>query len=177
MSQETIDWDKVRGRVHMLIQRKLGREDRDTIEDLTQVATIHLLRFSRRAEIRELHGLEVTIAMRTVASFLRRRTFERAHFQGMEGAVAFDVECSLPVPAVLEQTPEVLELVVQEILKRGRPGCLPLWRAYKDLGDWKRVAARLGKGHDAVRKSWSRCLKFLRAQLARDPRHAAWMAG
>ena len=158
-----VRWDEAREFLRRVIRHRLARPDPDRVEDLTQEALIRLLRALRHEPARNLEGLMTEIARRTVIDSIRsRQRWDRLvrpldeEIDDLPGASA---------DALAEEFGDPLDrtrFVVLEYFRVRSPGCHELALLYFDQESWQAVSARIGKGYQAVRKQWSRCIESLR---------------
>jgi DNA-directed RNA polymerase specialized sigma24 family protein len=151
------------------LSRKLSSLERAQLDDLTQEASIRLLRCMRREEVRNLDALVQTIIGRTVMDFLRCRRRSAAMFVPLTDATLNRPELEVEVEKVPKDFQERLEFTVLEFFRARRSGCFDLAREFFRHRNWRSVARDLGSSHDAIRARWSRCLSALRRAVARDP--------
>lgn len=154
----------------IFLRRRLGYElpasVRTHLDDLVQESLVRLLRAVRRERVDNVEALMTEIARRTAIDCLRRNTRWSAIVTGDSSEID-----QVPDPASrsapLGDPVERLQFVVLEFFTERETRCQELATAYFAEQDWKEVASRCGRSHDAVRKQWSRCLELLR-QAARD---------
>lgn len=166
-SEAEVRWTEARRFLADRLRRELHGRDADSVEDLAQEALARLLRSVRRDGALNLEALMTAIARRTAIDHIRRRSrWARLVESVPDPDDAPGAAVALPGPP--DDSLERLRFVVLEYFAADSPGCLELARAYFERRDWKRVAESLGRGHDAVRRQWSRCVDELRALAARD---------
>jgi DNA-directed RNA polymerase specialized sigma24 family protein len=168
--QVEVDWRRAREFLRARLRQEMGSADAAELDDLAQEACVRLLRALRRERAERLEGLMSTIAHRTWTDHLRRRVAARKWLARSDAAAA-----NIPDPRALREhllgnVVARIELVVLELFhKHGMHECHDLARAHFDERDWRSVAAASGVKEPAVRKRWSRCVAFLRVELAHDP--------
>jgi DNA-directed RNA polymerase specialized sigma24 family protein len=165
-----LDWDEVRSRMRRRLVGRLDAADRSELDDLIQEGCIRLLRALRREKIDDLEAFITVLIDRTFTDFLRRRYRNRRllSFSGDDAPEPVDpkgIKDHLSVDLL-----ERIEFVVVGIFEsEDRAECAELARHWFAARDWKWVAEQLDRGHDAIRKQWSRCLEVPRRVLGRDP--------
>jgi len=177
-SAETeIDWASARIFLQRALRCSLDRVEPDLVQDLTQEALVRLLRAVRREEPMNLDALMTEIARRTRIDFIRKRRTWSAILGPLDESDSNRPDAHGSAPDQLGDPCERLEFVVTEFFRMRHAPCLELARRYFDEQDWVAVAADLGRGNDAVRQQWSRCLAMLRKASADNPGLlAAWAA-
>ena len=166
--EHDIDWAGARARIMQVLKSRLGPADA-SLDDLTQQASIHLLRVVRRDGALSLDGLISVIAGATAADEIRRRQRER------EGRLRWEVEierlAEAPGPGDDPGHPdsELLWFLLVQFLRAHDPPGHALAVRYAELGGWRQVAESLGQGYDATRQQWSRSTRRFLDSLRRDP--------
>jgi DNA-directed RNA polymerase specialized sigma24 family protein len=172
----TVDWRSARERLRTYLTRSLPAADRQHLEDLVQEGLVRLLAAVRREQPRNFEALLNTITQRTRIDFIRRRARWRAVFavlqEGDDAAARGRDGEAHELGDLLER----LEFVVHGLLARdAAEECRALAEAYLKRQRWERVAAERALKADALRKRWSRCLEWIRRELAGDPLFAPLM--
>jgi len=165
-SETEIQWDEAVAFLRRRLGYELPSSARTHLEDLVQESLVRLLRAVRREPVDNVEALMTEIARRTAIDCLRRNT----RWSAIVTTDTTDVErvADPTTPASRLGDPvERLQFVVLEFFTMREARCQDLATAYFAEQDWKEVAAKSGRSHDAVRKQWSRCLEMLR-QAARD---------
>jgi DNA-directed RNA polymerase specialized sigma24 family protein len=163
-----IDWDQTRRQIRDRIQAQVGQDD-PAIDDLTQQALIELLRVVRRDGASRLPGLIAVVARTTAIDEIRRRRRSRA--RSFDWKSSLDRIEGLPDPGEnsWSDSAELLWFLLLEFMRERQAPCHDLALRYAEKGDWKTVAEESGKGYDAIRQQWSRCVRAFRKALRRDP--------
>jgi DNA-directed RNA polymerase specialized sigma24 family protein len=138
-SPERLEWDRARMTIRRQVARRLGDCDAATLDDLTQEGLVLLLRLSRREPLRNPTGAALMVATRIAVDEIRRRCRRRVRI------VAWDV-AHLDVAGPGDDSTDDSAL---------------RWSALLDLA--------LGRGHDAVRQQWARCMARCREAVRKDP--------
>jgi RNA polymerase sigma factor (sigma-70 family) len=168
--QVEVDWRRAREFLRARLRQEMGSADAAELDDLAQEACVRLLRALRRERAERLEGLMATIAHRTWTDHLRRRVVARKWLARSDEAAVNTPDPRALRDHLLGNVVARIELIVLELFhKHGMTECRDLARAHFDERDWRKVAADSGVKEPAVRKRWSRCLAFLRGELAKDP--------
>ena len=172
-SPEEIDWIHVRARVRRRIAFRLGSCDAATLDDLTQEALVQLVRLSRSEPLRNPDAAATMVANRVVVDEIRRRRRRRQRLVDWEPVHTNAARA----PVASDDDPELRWFVLLELLRTRHPAGHALAQAYAEHGDWQSVARALGRGHDAVRQQWARCVLRCREAVRRDPDLQELMVG
>jgi RNA polymerase sigma factor (sigma-70 family) len=165
-SETEIRWSEAAAFLRRRLGYELPASARPHLDDLVQESLVRLLRAVRREPVGNLEALMTEIARRSAIDCLRRNT----RWSAILAADTPDLEQVADpagASARLSDPVERLQFVVLEFFTVREARCQELATAYFAEQDWKAVASRSGRSHDAIRKQWSRCLEMLR-QAARD---------
>jgi RNA polymerase sigma factor (sigma-70 family) len=165
-SETEIQWDEAVAFLRRRLGYELPASARPHLDDLVQESLVRLLRAVRREPVDNLEALMTEIARRAAIDCLRRNTRWSAILAGDTPDLE-QVADPAGAGTRLSDPVERLQFVVLEFFTVREARCQELANAYFAEQDWKVVASRSGRSHDAVRKQWSRCLEMLR-QAARD---------
>jgi DNA-directed RNA polymerase specialized sigma24 family protein len=166
-SETEIRWDEAVVFLRRRLERDLRAGGRAQIDDLVQESLVRLLRAVRREPIENVEALMTEIARRVAIDCVRREVRWNALVE--PAGAALDRIADPSPDALLGDPLERLQFVVLEFFTARETRCRELAVAYFAEQDWKRVAARAGRSHEAVRKQWSRCLDMLRASAREEP--------
>jgi DNA-directed RNA polymerase specialized sigma24 family protein len=164
-SHEPLEWARVQTTIRRQVARRLGDCDAATLDDLTQEGLILLLRLSRREPLRNPTGAALTVATRVAVDEIRRRCRRRARDVAW---VAAHLDVAGPPDGAADEAALRWSALV-DLLRVHHPAGHALAQAYIEHGDWRSVALALGRGHDAVRQQWARCMARCRAAVQKDP--------
>lgn len=165
-----LDWDQVRSQMRRRLVGRMDASDRSELDDLVQEGCIRLLRAIRREAINDLEAFITVLTDRTFKDFLRRRyrnerLLSFGHDEAPEPIDPRGIKDQLAVDLL-----ERIEFVVVGIFEtEDRSECAELARHWFAARDWKWVSERMDRGHDAIRKQWSRCLEVPKRVLGQDP--------
>lgn len=172
-SQErATDWAGVLVLVRRTVSVHVRHGERDQIEDITQEASLRVIRAIRRQPARNVEALATHIAQKACADYVRRRRREAALEKALIASAGHDFPSLRPASGdVLDR----LRFVVLEFF--GESPCGELAKAFFAGTNWKQYADGAGTEHSAERKKWSRCVEKLRAAARKGGALVAWMDG
>jgi RNA polymerase sigma factor (sigma-70 family) len=159
-SESEIRWSEATAFLRRRLGYELPSSARHELEDLVQESLVRLLRAVRREPVENLEALMTEIARRTAIDRLRRHT-RWSLILSSEPPDLDQVADPSPSREIGDPV-ERLQFVVLEFFTAREARCRELATAYFAEQDWKQVAARVGRSHDAIRKQWSRCVELLR---------------
>ena len=165
-SETEIRWSEAAAFLRRRLDYELPASARPHLDDLVQESLVRLLRAVRREPVLNVEALMTEIARRAAIDCLRRNTRWSAILT-VDSSELDRAADSAPSHSRLGDPVERLQFVVLEFFTVREARCQELATAYFAEQDWKAVASRSGRSHDAVRKQWSRCLEMLR-QAARE---------
>ncbi len=166
--EQDIDWVRARARIRERLQQRLGRDD-PALDDLTQQASIELLRVVRREGALTLEGLIAVVTRSIAVGEIRRRQRERGGKSRWEAENASPGGNPGPGSEHDGREPELLWFLLVQYLRAHDPRGHDLAVAYAEMGDWRQVAEAMGQGYDATRQQWSRATRRFMETLRRDP--------
>lgn len=169
LRETEVEWSEARGFLRRCFLRQIHGIDDSDLEDLTQEASVRLIRAIRRGGTQELEALMNTIAQHTARDFLRRRYRWSVIFARTAADDVGAPDVRSPAPDTAGDPQGRIEFIVLQFFRRRSSSCLELAEAFFEDRDWPSVARQLGTTHDAVRARWSRCLSILRKAVATDP--------
>ena len=174
MNEPNIDWKSTTALLRGFMR---GAAQPSDVEDLVQEASVRLLRAVRREPPLVLEALARDIARKTAIDHYRRQTRWRECLRELRLAAAQDPPAETPPAGPLGDPQARLRFLVLNYFRDRSPECHQLattW--FRQERSWASVAAESGRNPDAVRQQWSRCVRFLRQEIERDPSFLSdWM--
>ena len=139
------------------------RASPEQLEDARQAVWLGVLNYVRTGvRIDSLDGLLVKIAQRQ-----GYKTYPKVgrQFVSIDNK---DEPVELPVDESGRNETRRKMFMIREFLGNASPGCLEVFDLIHEGYDLKEIADQLGRGHDALRKGWSRCMGLIRDAFGAD---------
>ncbi len=164
-----IDWHEAELFFRSFLVQKLSPIDSTHLEDLVQEAAIHLLRISRREDIRNLPDLLEAVSQKTAADFIRRQIRAALVFEPLDETGLNRPDPRAVDPNIPGDPQKRVTFIILEHFQQNKSSCCELARIVLNQQSWQTVAAETGIAPGTLRAHWSRCVALLRKDVAKDP--------